>query len=185
MALQHAADHPGAAGVTIPCCGVAHASWLEGIPARLDTFEPEHLREQVRASWAAEEHVQTEADLAALMDGQRPWHFANPEDPRIAEYAAKVLAMNPRLAPEVLRVMSASGYGGLDVTGRLGNVPQPLLALAGRYDRTCPPEAGEEIARLAPHGELHIFEQSGHMPFVEQPEEFLDVVRRFLRRHLA
>ena len=185
VALQHAADHPGEAGVTVPCCGVPQASWLDSIPAKLDAFEPAHLRERVRSSWADEAQVQTEAELAELMDRQWPWHFADPEDPRIAEFAAQVRAREPRFAPDILRAVSVTGYGGLDVTGRLAGVPQPVLALGGRFDRTCPPEASEEIARLAPRGEVHLFEQSGHMPFVEQPDEFLGVMRDFLRRHLV
>lgn len=180
VALQQAVDAPGAAAATIACCGVPSARWLAGIPARLETFEPLDLREQVRASWAKEAEVRTEADFAALMREQWPWHFADPVDGRIAEYEAR--ASGGRLAPDVLRHFSTDDYGGIEVEDRLHVVPQPLLALGGRHDRTCPPEAAELTAKLAPKGELHIFEQSGHMPFVEQPEEFLKVVRQFLQR---
>ncbi|THF87931.1 alpha/beta fold hydrolase [Deinococcus sp. KSM4-11] len=184
VALQHAADFPGAAAATIACCGVGSARWLESIPTKLETFEPLALREQVRASWADEANVRTEADFARLMHEQMPWHFGDPLDPRIAEYEAHVEAMHPRYAPDVLRQFSVAGYGGIEVEDRLGAVTQPLLALAGRHDRTCPPEASELVAGRAPAGEVHVFEHSGHMPFVEQPDEFLSVVRDFLRRAL-
>jgi proline iminopeptidase len=59
-----------------------------------------------------------------------------------------------------------------------------MLVLAGRHDRTCPPEASQATAAGVPGAELHIFEQSGHMPFVEQPDEFLNVVREFLKSAL-
>ncbi|WP_309571415.1 alpha/beta fold hydrolase [Deinococcus sp.] len=185
VALQHAADFAGAAAATIASCGVASARWLDDIPAKLETFEPLALREQVRASWADESNVTTDADVARLMHEQMPWHFGDPTDPRIAEYEAHTDAMHPRYAPDVLRVFSMAGYGGIEVEDRLGAVTQPLLALAGRHDRTCPPEASEVVAQRAPAGELHTFERSGHMPFVEQPDEFLSVVRDFLKRALA
>ncbi|GHF48028.1 proline iminopeptidase [Deinococcus metalli] len=185
VALQHAADFPGAAAATIACCGVGSSRWLEDIPARLETFEPLALRERVRASWADEANVRTEADFARLMREQMPWHFGDPLDPRVAEYGAHTDALHPRYAPDVLRRFSVAGYGGIEVEERMGAVTQPLLVLAGRLDRTCPPQAGELVARRAPAGEVHVFEDSGHMPFVEQHGEFLDVVRAFLRRTLA
>ncbi|MFC3835503.1 MULTISPECIES: alpha/beta fold hydrolase [Deinococcus] len=185
VALQHAADFPGAAAATIACCGVGSSRWLDAIPAKLESFEPLELREQVRASWADEANVTTEADFARVMHEQMPWHFGDPLDARIAEYEAHTCAMHPRYAPDVLRAFSVAGYGGIEVEERLGAVTQPLLILAGRHDRTCPPEASVVVADRAPAGELHIFEHSGHMPFVEQPGEFLAVVRGFLKRTVA
>lgn len=185
VALQHAVEHPGAAAATVACCGVGSSRWLEGVPGRLESFGPPELREQVRASWESEANVRTEADLARLMHEQWPWHFADPRDPRIAEYEARLEAAGPRYAPEVLRQFSVAGYGGIEVEGRLDRVGGPLLVLAGRHDRTCPPEAGEVIAARVPGAELHVFERSGHMPFVEEPEAFLGVLRGFLRRKLA
>ncbi len=185
VALQHAVEHPGAAAATVVCCGVGSARWLEDIPQRLQSFEPPDLREQVQTSWANEANVRTEADLARLMHEQMPWHFTDPRDSRIAAYEARVEAAGPRYAPDVLRQFSVAGYGGIEVEDRLDRVTQPLLVLAGRHDRTCPPEASELMAARIPQSQLHIFEESGHMPFVEEPEAFLDVVRVFLRRNLG
>ncbi|CAM3440479.1 alpha/beta fold hydrolase [Deinococcus saxicola] len=184
VALQHAVTHTDAAA-TIACCGVGSSRWLADVPAKLETFEPLDLREQVRRSWADEVNVHTEADFARLMHEQMPWHFSDPLDPRIADFNARVDAMNPRYAPDVLRQFSAAGYGGIEIEDELGGVSQPLLVLGGRHDRTCPPEAGELIAARTPNVELHIFEESGHMPFVEQSQEFLAVTRAFLKRTLG
>ena len=177
VALQQAVSEPGAAAASIVCCGVPSSRYLDDIPAKLDTFLPLHLREQVRASWASEVSVETEADFARIMDEQLPWHFGNPEDPRIPEYARRSAG---RYAPDVLRKFSAAGYGGIEVEASLGNVTSPTLVLAGRHDRTCPPEASQATAAGIPGATLHVFEASGHMPFVEQPDEFLEVVRSFL-----
>ncbi|WP_216319222.1 alpha/beta fold hydrolase [Deinococcus aestuarii] len=185
VALQHAVEHPGAAAATVVCCGVGSSRWLDDIPERLQSFEPPELREQVQTSWANEADVRTEADLARLMHEQMPWHFADPRDPRIADYEVRVEAAGPRYAPDVLRQFSVAGYGGIEVEDRLERVTGPLLVLAGRHDRTCPPGASELIATRVPGAGLHIFEGSGHMPFVEEPEAFLGVVRGFLRGSLA
>lgn len=183
VALQHAVAFPGASSATVVSCGVPAARWLEDVPARLETFEPLHLREQVRRSWADEAGVQTEAAFAQLMHDQMPWHFADPQDPRIPAYEERT--SGTRYSPEVLRVMAESGYGGLDVEDRLSAVRSPTLVLAGRHDRTCVPEAAEATAAGIPGAQLHIFEQSGHMPFVEQPQDYLNVVRDFLKTQLG
>ena len=56
----------------------------------------------------------------------------------------------------------------------------PTLVLAGRSDRTCVPEASEAIARGIADAQLLVFEASGHMTFVEEPEVYLEAVSRFL-----
>jgi pimeloyl-ACP methyl ester carboxylesterase len=184
VALQHAADAPGAAVATVVSSGVPADRFLEEVGKGLAVFEPEELREQVTASWAREATVRTEEECRQLIADQRPWHFADPRDARIPGYAAKTAHM--RYAPDVLRATSLAGGGlSIDVEQRLPHVPQPLLACTGRSDRTCVPAASERIAALAPRGELHVFESSGHMTFVEQPEEYVAVVRAFLDRATA
>jgi len=177
VALEHAVRAPGAAAATVVCCGVPSSRYLDAVPAKLDTFLPLALREQVRESWASEASVSTEADFARIMAEQMPWHFADPEDSRIPDYTRRSAG---RYAPAVLRAFSAAGYGGIEVEDKLGQVKAPMLVLGGRHDRTCPPEAAEATAAGVPGARLHLFEHSGHMPFVEQPQEFLQVVRDFL-----
>ena len=184
VALQHAADAPGAAVATIASSGVPADRYLEQVEHNLATFEPVELREQVTASWAREATVSTEEECRQLLADQMPFHFADPRDPRIAELEAQTEHM--RYSPEVLRASSLEGGGlSIDVEDALTRVPQPLLALAGRHDRTCVPEASEQVASLAPKGELHIFETAGHMTYVEANEEYLRVVRDFLDRVTA
>jgi proline iminopeptidase len=184
VALQHAADAPGAAVATIASSGVPATRYLEAVEEGLAVFEPEELREQVTASWAREATIEDDAEVRQLLVDQLPWHFADPRDPRIAELADGMVHLRGSAA--VLRAASLEGGGlAVEVEEALTHVPQPLLALAGRYDRTCVPEASEAIAAAAPKGELHVFEQSGHMTYVEQPEEYVSVLREFLDRVTA
>jgi len=69
-----------------------------------------------------------------------------------------------------------------DCRAELGRIRCPTLVLAGRQDWISPVELAEEIHRLIPGSELVIFERSGHMPQVEEPEAFVRVVREFLHR---
>ena len=179
IALQHAADFPGAAVATIISNGVPSTRFLDAVEQGLAVFEPEELREQVTRSWAVEATAQTQEDCRALMIDQMPWHFKNPRDPRIAELCAGLEDMV--FSPEVLRASSLEGGDlAIEVEDALPFVTQPVLVLVGRHDRTCVPAAAERIAELIPGSELHVFEQSGHLAYVEQEQEYVDVVRRFL-----
>lgn len=68
-----------------------------------------------------------------------------------------------------------------EITDRLGEIDVPTLVTSGSYD-----EATPEIARQVHEGirgsEWVLFEQSGHLAFVEEPERYLSVLDDFLTR---
>lgn len=68
---------------------------------------------------------------------------------------------------------------GYDRTGDLGRINVPVLYLCGRHDEATPESTGF-YASLTPQAKVHVFEDSSHTAFLEQPDEFFDVVRRFL-----
>jgi proline iminopeptidase len=181
VALQNAIDYPGMAAQTIVSGGVPSMRWLKAVERNLGVFEPVELREQVAASWAREPHVETQEGFAELMRDQFPFHFGYPTDPRIEEYLERT--SGTIYAPDVLRHFSAAGYGGIEVEDRLEEIASPVLVLAGRYDRTCIARAAEAMAEGIPGSELVVFERSGHMTFVEEPDLYVAVVRSFLQRH--
>jgi pimeloyl-ACP methyl ester carboxylesterase len=181
VALQNAVDYPGMASQTIVSSGVPSLRFLgPAVEAGLAAFEPASLRRQVTESWAREPHVRTQDEFARLMADQMPFHFADPLDPRIADYLERT--KDTIYAPDVLRHSSKEGYGGIDLEDRLHLVTSPVLVLAGRHDRACTVEAAEAIARGIEGAELAVFEHSAHMSFVEEPERFTGVVRGFLQR---
>jgi L-proline amide hydrolase len=67
-----------------------------------------------------------------------------------------------------------------DITDRLHEIATPTLLVSGRFDEATPVIVGEIHERI-PGARWVIFEQSSHMPHVEEPEAFLDVVETFLR----
>lgn len=181
VALQHAVDFPGQAAATIVSGGVPDVSYLSVVEENLARFEPEDLRSQVANSWAREAQVETQADVAAVLDDQWPFHFADPRDPRILEYRDRISGMV--YAPDMLRRF-AEQEGGIQVEERLARVTQPVLVMTGRHDRVCTTAAAQAIAAGIPDAELVIFEHSGHMTFVEETGRYLQVVAGFLERRV-
>jgi proline-specific peptidase len=69
-----------------------------------------------------------------------------------------------------------------DVLDRLAEITLPTLVLAGRYDE-CAPEHMWEMHRRIKSSRFELFESSSHMPFIEEPDRFDQVMRDFLRHH--
>ena len=181
VVLQNAVDFPGSASQTIVSSGLPSAKYLENVWKNLENFEPVKLREQVTDSWEREKSVQTREEVDSLLRDQLPFQFGNPLDPRIAEFEQRTAGgIN---SPEVLRLFANADYGGIEVDDRLNTVTQPVLILAGRGDRTCVVEGAEAMAKGLPNAELVIFEQSGHMTYVEENEKYVDMVRKFLNKN--
>lgn len=68
-----------------------------------------------------------------------------------------------------------------DRRGVLASLTVPALVLGGRHDFVMPVE--EAMAPLAaglPQCTSVVFEESGHFPFVEEPERFVEVVRNWM-----
>lgn len=67
-----------------------------------------------------------------------------------------------------------------DCTPRLKEFTFPTLYTCGRFDEATP-ETTKYYSSLTPGSEFHVFENSAHMPYVEEPEEFLRVIGDFLK----
>jgi len=63
---------------------------------------------------------------------------------------------------------------------RLGELDIPILVLWGDHDQYISSKLASTAHEELPGSELHMFESCGHSPMLEYPEEFSEVVRRFL-----
>ncbi|MGG1675469.1 proline iminopeptidase-family hydrolase [Neobacillus sp. NRS-1170] len=89
--------------------------------------------------------------------------------------------------PEVYNVMWGPSeftvLGNLknfDCTSQLKEITCPTLYTCGRFDEATP-ESTEYYCTLTTNAKFHVFENSAHMPYVEEPEKFLQVVREYLK----
>lgn len=69
-----------------------------------------------------------------------------------------------------------------DVMDRLAEITMPTLILAGRFDEFSP-EHMWEMHRLIAGSRFEYFDDTAHLPFIEEPDRFDAVMRDFLRRH--
>jgi L-proline amide hydrolase len=67
-----------------------------------------------------------------------------------------------------------------DITDWLHEITTPTLLLSGRYDEATP-HIVEQIHTRILGAQWELFEESSHMPHVEEPELFLETVEGFLK----
>ena len=69
---------------------------------------------------------------------------------------------------------------GYDFRDRLGDVNCPTLVVWGSDDNIVPVEDADEFERLIPNARKVILDDTGHVPMLERPETFNDLVVDFL-----
>jgi L-proline amide hydrolase len=69
---------------------------------------------------------------------------------------------------------------GWTIIDRLPSIEAPTLVVSGKDDQATP-AAVAPYAELIPNARWEIFEQSSHLPHVEEPGRYLSVVESFLR----
>jgi 3-oxoadipate enol-lactonase len=57
----------------------------------------------------------------------------------------------------------------------------PCLGIAGSEDGSTPPDLVRETTDLIPGSKFHLIRKAGHLPCVEQPEEYARVLSDFLK----
>jgi pimeloyl-ACP methyl ester carboxylesterase len=69
-----------------------------------------------------------------------------------------------------------------DRTDRLGELAVPALVLCGKYDEVIP-ACSETLHQGIRGSEFVMFENSSHLAHLEEPDQFYQVIRSFLRRN--
>jgi pimeloyl-ACP methyl ester carboxylesterase len=64
----------------------------------------------------------------------------------------------------------------------LNQIKQPTLLVWGNNDTITPPFVGREFQRLIPNSELHFIDKCGHAPMMEVPDEFNQILHKFLTK---
>lgn len=86
--------------------------------------------------------------------------------------------------PGVLNLDIAFALGNeiaqLDLQPSLAEFQLPVLIITGRFDTNVAPIVAFRLHQQIPGSQLVVFEQSGHLPFYEEPTLFAETVSAFL-----
>ncbi|WP_455356433.1 alpha/beta fold hydrolase [Streptomyces sp. SYSU K217416] len=99
------------------------------------------------------------------------------------ERAREVVWQLRRVCPEVIAA-DLTGYAGFDRRDEVGRIKRPVLLLRGDADWLVPQGMVEEVAGRIPGSRIAVLEGTGHYPMIENPVEFNDTVRAFVKEAL-
>lgn len=75
----------------------------------------------------------------------------------------------------------SAAISGTDFYTTTASLRLPTLGIAGSEDGSTPPDLVRETTDLIPGSQCHVIRKAGHLPCVEQPEEYAAHLTRFLR----
>jgi 3-oxoadipate enol-lactonase len=84
-----------------------------------------------------------------------------------------------RTDPEVFRA-ACDALAILDLRPELGQVKMPVLVLVGEHDEATPPPMSHELAAGLPQAHLEIIPGCAHVPQLQSPAIFLEMIADFL-----
>lgn len=118
-------------------------------------------------------------DLATLAKGMvdNLLSQASLDRPELVEY---VLALMQHNLPEGWIAALEAMKNRPDAMGALRGMPRKTLVVAGELDRITPLAESTLITRLVGDGELAVIKDSSHLPNLENPVAFNEVLIRFL-----
>jgi pimeloyl-ACP methyl ester carboxylesterase len=118
-------------------------------------------------------------DLATLAKGMVEGLLSQGslDRPELVEY---VLALMQHNLPEGWIAALEAMKKRPDAMGALRGMPRTTLVVAGELDRITPLAESTLITRLVADGELVVVKDSSHLPNLENPVEFNEVLQRFL-----
>ena len=120
--------------------------------------------------------LQLDSEFSAFLARIMPLYLKNSKyAPALQEYV-----MTHRLPLKALKATAASD-GHFPVVSRLNTINIPTLILNGRYDIFCSAAQAQMMHECVNGSKLVIFENSGHFPWVEEPDLFFSTVINFLK----
>ncbi len=75
----------------------------------------------------------------------------------------------------------SAAISGTDFYATTATLRLPTLGIAGTEDGSTPPDLVREMVDLIPGSQFHLIRKAGHLPCVEQPEEYARVLTDFMR----
>ncbi len=169
VALHFALAHPELLTHLILVCTPTSHDFIQqvedALPSRLDQEALAEMR-SLQDSKPSDYVMRRSLELLA------PIYFHDPA--RVSELKLDSV----QFGPESQAVWDS--LEGFDLRPRLSEIEVPTLVIAGDSDLSVTPERARETADALPHSKLLVIKNSGHYPFIEQPEAFNSGVLQFL-----
>ena len=181
LAMEHALEHPeGLRAIVVADSPASMPLWVEeanrlrkDLPTDVQEMLTRHETDGTTDDPAYENAVRVYYDRHLC---RVPW-------PDCVQRTFALMAEDPTVYHTMNGPSEFHCIGSLktwDITERLPEIDTPTLLVSGRHDEATP-HIVRQIHERIPGAEWELFEESSHMPHVEQSDAFLARVERFLK----
>jgi L-proline amide hydrolase len=181
LAMEHALDHPsGLRGMVAADSPASMPLWVAEAN-RLRADLPPDVQQTLLRHEEAGKTDDPEYESAVRVFYDR--HLCRVPWPECLQRSFDQMAADPTVYHTMNGPSEFHVIGSLktwDITNRLNEITTPTLLVSGRYDEATP-HIVEQINERIPGSNWTIFEESSHLPHIEEPEVFLERVDAFLR----
>jgi len=181
LALEHALDHPhGLRAIVVADSPASIPLWVEEAN-RLRQELPQDVQETLTRH--EEDGTTDSPEYEAAVRVYYDRHLCRVPWPDYVERSFAQIAEDPTVYHTMNGPSEFHCIGSLktwDITERLHEISTPTLLVSGRHDEATP-HIVEQIHSRVPGAQWELFEESSHLPHVEEPEAFLETVEAFLK----
>jgi L-proline amide hydrolase len=181
LAMEHALDHPAGLRALVVADSPASIPLWVAEENRLRADLPPDVQATLTRHEAAGTTDDPAYEAAVMVFYER--HLCRIPFPDCVQRSFAQLAADPTVYHTMNGPSEFHVVGSLktwDITDRLYEIATPTLLVSGRYDEATPLIVGQIHERIA-GSEWALFEESSHMPHVEEADAFLEQVEAFLR----
>ncbi len=183
VAQQYAFTYPDAISKLILFDTSAYfGEFLNDVEASVQAFKDEPWFEDalsaLKKEWAGE--FETDEDMSRLWQSEKKFYFSKFNE-RARSYCERTKESQIKVAP--LRVFNEKEAPTFDLRPQLKNIKAATLVIVGRHDFITNVAMAEEMTAHIPNAQLEVFENSGHFAFIEEPEKFHDVIKKFVLKN--
>jgi L-proline amide hydrolase len=180
LGMEHALDRPpGLRALVVADSPASIPLWVEEAN-RLRALLPGDVEATLRKHEEADTTSDPEYEAAVQVFYDR--HLCRVPMPDCVRRSFAQIAEDPTVYHTMNGPSEFHVIGSLkdwDITDRLPTIDVPTLLISGAHDEATPRIVGE-IEQRIPGARWALFEWSSHMPHVEEPARFRDVVAAFL-----
>ena len=167
---------------TTPTTGI---DWQKDVESNLQWFKDEPWFAEATDALAHETRANTDEEITAIFRREMPLYFAE-WSRRAKEYEPYRASVRLTIAPSKTSSDSTApdqvGVAPmLEVRDRLGSITAPTLVIVGKRDFVTSERFGRVLHEGIPGSRFLLLEHSGHMGHIEQPAEFSNGIRSFLK----
>jgi L-proline amide hydrolase len=180
LAMEHALDHPaGLRAIVVADSPASMPLWVEEA-TRLRADLPQDVQQTLTRHETAGTTDDPAYEAAVRVYYDR--HLCRIPWPDCVERSFAQMAEDPTVYHTMNGPSEFHCIGSLktwDITERLPEIDTSTLLVSGRHDEATP-HIVEQIHARIPGAQWELFEESSHMPHVEEPDAFLARVEAFL-----